>query len=373
MVRIHSSANIDMNIPKYTITNLILNYIVKYELSIDKIKNTPIPHSSLLSIKERIDSEEIDKLGELIGYPIGYNRALTVQRGQVLPSYRNKLRIFTNYKNTQDYIDTYTAKSALKPSIELSTHLNKILMKNVVEEWDLARIKTFSEKPFDLYDNWYKLRDYYPNIDPKAYFNEIFSWIMNSTTGEHKLIQCAILIYEFIDKSPFYAGNQITAILTLRSLCKIYGLNPHNLIPFSKAIYNISDDIESAFKISKSKRDLTIFIEAILYTLSLTAIEVSKDFYQSYEEKINIVKKIGKDLNPRQVKIVEYLNNNMRITRQQYTKMMGVSFMTSYRDLQELIDKRYILQKGKGRGTYYIIPDESDNIASEDNDIKIFA
>lgn len=362
-----------MNIPKYTITNLILNYIVKYELSIDKIKNTHMPTSTLSSIKEKVHTEEIDKLGELIAYPIGYNKALTVQRGQVLPSYRNKFRIFTNFKNTQDYLETYTIKSTLKPSIELSTHMNKLLMKNIVEEWDLARIKTFSEKPFDLYDNWYKLRDYYPNIDSKLYFNELFTWIASSTTGEHKLIQLAILLYEFIDKAPFYGGNQITAILTMKALAKVYGLNPYNLMPFAKAMYTISEDIESAFKISKGKRDLTIFIEAILYTLSLTSIDLSRDFYETFEQKMNISKKIGPELNPRQVKVIEYLNNNIKITRQQYTKMMGVSFMTSYRDLQELLEKRYILQKGKGRGTYYIIPDESDNISSEDNDIKIFA
>ncbi len=361
-----------MEIPKYTITNLILNYIIKYELSIDKIRNTPMATPALSLLKERIHTEEIDKLGELIGYPIGYNKALTVERGQVLPSYRNKLRIFTNYKNAQDYLDTYTIKSALKPSIELSTHINKILMKNIVEEWDLARVKTFSEKPYDLYDNWYKLRDYYPNIDPKIYFNELFSWIINSNTGEHKLIQLAILLYEYIDKAPFFAGNQVTAILTLKALSKIYNLNPHNLIPFAKAIYNISEDIESAFRISKGKRDLTIFIEALLYTFSLSSIDLSKELYDSYEERNRISKKIGKDLNPRQAKIIEYLNNNAKITRQQYSKIMGISFMTSYRDLQELLEKEYITQKGKGRGTYYIIPDENDNISYEENNIKIF-
>ncbi len=361
-----------MNTHKYTITNLILNYILKYELSIEKIKDTPMPTSTLTGIKEKYQTEEIDKLGELISYPIGYNKALTVQRGQVLPSYRNKLRIFTNFKNAQDYLDTYTAKSALKPSIELSTHINRIVMKNIVEDWDSGRIKTFSEKPYDLYDTWYKLRDYYPNVNMETYFNEIFSNITNSSTQTHKLIQLAILLYEYIDKAPFYAGNQITAILTIKALAKIYGLNPYNLIPYSKALFFINEDINSAFKISKGKRDLTIFIEAVLYTLSLTTIELSKEFTQEYEKKMEINKKIGKDLNPRQVKIIEYLNNNAKVTRQQYTKMMGVSFMTSYRDLQELIEKKYILQKGKGRGTYYIIPDESDNISSEDNDIKIY-
>ena len=245
-------------------------------------------------------------------------------------------------------------------------------MKNIVEDWDLARIKTFSEKPYDLYDNWYKLRDYYPNIDVKDYFNDIFTWIASSEAGIHKLIQLSILLYEYIDKAPFFAGNQVTSILTVKALAKIYGLNPHNLIPYSKAMFLISEDIESAFKISKGKRDLTIFIEAVLYTLSLTTIELSKEFSEAYEDKVKINRKLGKDLNPRQRKIVEYLYNNAKITRQQYTKMMGISFMTSYRDLQELMEKKYIESKGRGRGTYYIIPDESDNISSEDSDIKIF-
>jgi uncharacterized membrane protein len=347
-----------MEIQKYTTTNLILQYIVKYELAIQLINQTVIPSPLLEQVREQLRTEEIDKLGELIAYPIGYNKALTIQRGQVMPSQKNKFRIFTNFKNTQDYIDTYTSKSPLKPSIELCTHLNKIIMKGIVEEWDLGKIKTFSEKPFELYDTWYKFRDYYPTLELKSHFNELFKWIINSSLGTHKLIQLSILLYEYIDKSPFYAGNQITAISTLKILSKIYHLNPHNIIPFSKAFFIISEDIQSAFKIAKGKKDLTIFIEAILYSLSLVVIEASKKLTSEYEKNLNIRKNIGKELNPRQIKTIEYLNNNPRITRQQYTKMMGVSFMTSYRDLQELQKKEYIQQKGKGRGTYYIIPDQ---------------
>lgn len=358
---------------KYTITNLILNYIVKYELAIQSINQTVVPSPLLEQVREQLRTEEIDKLGELIAYPIGYSKALTVQRGQVMPSYKNKLRIFTNFKNIQDYIDTYTAKSTLKPSIELCTHLNKILMKGIVEEWDLGKLKHFSEKPFDLYDTWYKLRDYYPNIDSREYFNDIFSDITNSSTGTHKLIHICILLYEFIDKAPFLAGNQLTTISVLKILTKIYGLNPHNIVPISKAFFLISEDIESAFKISKGKRDLTIFIEAVLYTLSLTVIDASKRLTDEYDKKTNIRKSIGGDLNPRQVKIVEYLNSNPRVTRQQYTKMMGISFMTSYRDLQELLDKEYIQQKGKGRGTYYIIPDQDTKEQERvEKEIQIF-
>ena len=359
---------------KYTITNLMLNYIVKYEIAIHSIKQTVVPSPLLEQVREQLRTEEIDKLGELIAYPIGYSKSLSVQRGQVMPSYKNKLKIFTNFKNTQDYIDVYTAKSTLKPSIELCTHLNKILMKGIVEEWDLGKIKHFSEKPFNLYDTWYNLRDYYPNVEIREYFNELFNDITNSSTGTHKLIQFSILLYEYIDKAPFFAGNQLTAIAILKILTKIYGLNPHNIIPFAKAFFVISEDIESAFKISKGKRDLTIFIEAVLYTLSLTVMDASERLTDEYDKKTNIRKSIGNDLNPRQVKVIEFLNSNPRVTRQQYTKMMGISFMTSYRDLQELLDREYIQQKGKGRGTYYIIPDQDSKEQERvEQEIRIFS
>ena len=38
---------------------------------------------------------------------------------------------------------------------------------------------------------------------------------------------------------------------------------------------------------------------------------------------------------------------------------MGTSFMTSYRDLQDMVEKGYIKPKGQGRGTYYIYAKES--------------
>ena len=54
--------------------------------------------------------------------------------------------------------------------------------------------------------------------------------------------------------------------------------------------------------------------------------------------------------------------------------MMGVSFMTSYRDLQELLDKEYINQKGKGRGTYYFIPDsETEQQEKVEREIKLYS
>ena len=343
-----------MKTPQYTITNLILNYLIKYELAVSDIQHYPLPEKHKITLQEKYDSEDTEKLGEIIGSPIGYNQALLIQRGQEQTSQKKNLKVFTNFRNVKDFINSYGTTNALKPSIELSTHINKLLMKNIVDDWDLAKTRGFSEKPNEIYDTWYKYRDFYPNLDPADYFNDMFEWVKGSKDHNHFLVKLGILLYEFIDKAPFLAGNQMTAILTLEILAKIYGYNPDNIFPYFKAIDFLGEDFLVAFKLSKSKHDLTMFLEAFLYAISYNAVNVSKEYKETHIKKVRNQGAIEVLLNQRQIKLLDYLSVNFKITRNKYTKMMGVSFMTSFRDLQDMVDKGYIKVKGKGRGTYYI-------------------
>ena len=87
------------------------------------------------------------------------------------------------------------------------------------------------------------------------------------------------------------------------------------------------------------------------------------------------------ELNSRQIKMIDYLETNKKASRQDLTKMIGVSFMTVYRDLQELMDMDYVEQKGKGRGTHYRLKEDEKGVEVKENipvfgdmqeDIKVF-
>ncbi len=360
-----------MKKPKYTLTNLILKYIVKYENSIKDLQTTDLPTDFKKPLIEKLYAEDIDHLSQLVAFPIGYNTALKILRGQEHTTGKSKKKVFAGFRNAKEYIKKYNSRNALKPSIELAIHLNKLVTKGWNDDWDQGRIKDFSEKPNTLYDTWYELRDYYPSTDMSDYFNDLFRWLTNSDDGTHKLIQFAVLTYEFIDKAPFFAGNQITTILVLELLAKEYGYNPNIVLPFSKSFNFINEDLKSAFKISKGKNDLTTFIEAFLYTTSLTAIETTREFTQIYKEKILKYPKMTEELNSRQIKIVDYLETNKKASRQELTDMIGVSFMTIYRDLKDLMKKEYVVQKGKGRGTHYRLKEEEKGV-EEKEELPVF-
>ncbi len=364
-----------MYTPTFTITNLILAYIVKYELAIEKISSLPIPQTHFETLFEKFHAEDINALGQLIGFEIGYSKALSVQRGKVLPSAKSKMKVFSNYRSVHDFITSYTSASFIRPSTELMIHINKIISKGIVDQWDQGRLRTFSEKPNEIFDTWYKNREFYPNIVFERYFEDIFKWFVEPKIKTHKLIQIAIILYELIDKAPFFTLNQISTVSTISVLLKEYGYNPNNVIPVAKSIEFINSDILSAHKMAKSKRDLTIFIEAFLYTLSLTSMDVLNEYKSMFDNKVKRYNKLNVELNPRQMKMLDYLEVEGKVSRNEYTKMMGISFMTSFRDLQDLLEKGYIVQKGIGRGTFYILSKKkevSESRSKSPNTLEVF-
>ncbi len=68
--------------------------------------------------------------------------------------------------------------------------------------------------------------------------------------------------------------------------------------------------------------------------------------------KVNL-QEIG--LNERQIKALKLMvNEKGKMTNKQYCENFNVSRQTATRDLQELMEKNQIAEKGKGRGRYYI-------------------
>ncbi len=347
--------------PNITLTNLMVKYIVTFELNIEKIKNIALPYKQRKEIYEKVHAEDINALSEIINQPIGYSKALDIQRGKTDVSKGAKYKVFTNYRSTQDFINSYKSTSFIPISSELISHLNSLLLKNILDSWEAGKFRKFSEVPNEIYDQWYKHRDYYPKRNNQKYFNDLSEWIYSGKHNYHKTIQCALLMYEFMDNAPMYAGNQMTSLLTLTCVLKDFDYNHKNTFCLAKSLRPIHEEISSIFKMSKSKKDQTLFAEAILYALSLESIQLKQLYESTFERTVKKKADSKENLNQRQLKILEHLQENKRINRNECTKLMGVSFMTSYRDLTELLQAGYLEKKGSNKKTYYILKEKEDN------------
>ena len=80
----------------------MLKYIVRYELSISKLNHTELPKDLKKPLIEKLYAEEIDNIAQLVAFPIGYNTALKVLRGQEHTTGRSKKKVFSSLRNARD-------------------------------------------------------------------------------------------------------------------------------------------------------------------------------------------------------------------------------------------------------------------------------
>lgn len=59
------------------------------------------------------------------------------------------------------------------------------------------------------------------------------------------------------------------------------------------------------------------------------------------------------DLNERQLKALEYIQEKGKITNREYRELTSISRNTATNDLQALVEKGILKQVGRGRGVYY--------------------
>ena len=109
------------------------------------------------------------------------------------------------------------------------------------------------------------------------------------------------------------------------------------LIPLTKIFFDSMDmtrDLNSL---------LNVYFSAILKWLT------------QFEYDISLVNKLEDKLNIRQLRGVRYLIKKGYINRKSYAKLNRVSFMTAFRDLQDMVKKHIIKKDGTSSKTVYVL------------------
>jgi predicted HTH transcriptional regulator len=66
----------------------------------------------------------------------------------------------------------------------------------------------------------------------------------------------------------------------------------------------------------------------------------------------------GKDLNKRQKRALQFINEHGSITNREFREAFGVSHKTAHIELTMMADKRLVIPQGSGRSTCYIVPEK---------------
>lgn len=343
-----------MTEPHFTITNTILNNIVATEVLRKGITDLSLDSGMVTKLQEDAFTREIFHLAHLLGVNIMLKDARKIATGRTIEGSSNE-KYLVNFRSAMEYIQsTNSSYFAVQDSVLL--HLNKILIKEIADEWE-AKYKEGQAVSAEANDSWGVLCDKSLSLsEVQGQTIAALVFYSENITKIHPLIAIPILIYKLIRIWPLARANRPTILAFAKFLFFKADFLINNFLPVTE----IFDVNEAEFsrdwsKAIKTDGNITPWIESFTRGVLALVSAIRENTEKIVENEREKNDQPFLNLNRRQLKILRYLQNIPQVMRQEYVEMMDVSTMTAYRDLANLLKKGLLKVKGKGRGTFYTL------------------
>jgi Fic family protein len=260
-----------------------------------------------------------------------------------------------NYLNVLENIDKLAKESKITEDIILKIH------KSVVEGT--------LEKPSDcgVYRNRYVVvanritgEVYFrppSNEDVPGLVRALVGWL-NSTDVEtiDPIIEAGIAHYEFVRIHPFVDGNGRTARVLATLILYLRGFD-------TKQFFCLDDYYDSdrpAYygalqSVGQNTLDLTNWLEYFVEGVTVSTAAVKERIIRLSSERLKKTKKGQIALTERQMRIVEKINQNDKITIGDISKEFKITRQAALKEMNKLVNLKVVGLKGKGRGAHYIL------------------
>ncbi len=189
---------------------------------------------------------------------------------------------------------------------------------------------------------------------------DLILWIDNAIKKDvSSIIIAGVAHYELVNIHHFIDGNGRTARALATLILYKLGYDTKRLFSleeyYDQDLASYYSALQSGQKDRGKKEELTFWLEYFSEGIANELTRIEKQILDISRDKM-LKEKIGQlELNQRQIKVVAYLQKKGKISRLEYVKLTKCSPKTAYNDLQEMLNKKIIKQKGGGKYTFYVL------------------
>ena len=238
----------------------------------------------------------------------------------------------------------------VKNANELYKHMNEYNWKN---EKDFLKAHTLLMKYFEDDDGYYrkhgegvKKSDEVIYMAPNSLLvpslmKSLFKFINEEQI--HPLILSSIFHYYFVAIHPFSDGNGRIARFWVSLILTDWN-DKFKYIPIEEEIYLNQEKYYNSIAQCHINGNVNVFISFML-----------KAIYSSIKKINKTTQKTTQKLNDNQIKILEYIKENPKITRNELANKLSISSDGVKYNLKQLVDKKIIERIGADNGGYWNI------------------
>lgn len=187
--------------------------------------------------------------------------------------------------------------------------------------------------------------------------NEFLDWFNSPEMAEiDSVIAAGLTHYEMVRIHPFIDGNGRTARIMATLVLYKSGFDLKRFFALDDYYDHDRPSYYAALQtVDPETVDVTEWLE--YFTDGVTAsIKTVRDKVLGLSKDVKILKERGQvALNDRQMKIVEWMINEGKITNRDVRNMFGLSNRAALDEISKLIELEVLKQEGKGRSIHYVL------------------
>jgi Fic family protein len=341
--------------PHFSYTNKIVNNLAQIASAREVILNSYLVPKWEVSLRREALIRATHASTAIEGNPLTLEEVSNLAQGRKVTATRKAKQEVLNYLNVLEKIEHYHEEGIITERSILTMHraithetLDKPEYEGKYREIQVVvgnRITgeiIFTPPP--------------PEDVPRA-MTDFIQWLNSKAAFDlHSVLVAGISHYEVVRIHPFVDGNGRTA----RALATlILYLREFDIKRFF-ALDDYYDSDRPAYyaalkSINQETLDLTGWLEYFTEGVLLSLSKVKERVLQLSLEKHKRDLKGQIALSERQMRIIEHIQRNGRITSTDVAKMFAITRQAALKELYKLIDLEVIKLVGQGRGAYYIL------------------
>ena len=341
--------------PNFSYTHNIVNNLVEITSARELILNAYLVPKWEISLRREALIRAAHASTAIEGNPLTLEEVSQLARGRKVVAARRAKQEVLNYLNVLEHIEKYQENGRVKEEHILNLH--KDITKETLEnpDWE-GKYREIQVYVGNRITGEIIFMPPPPEEVPSLMKNFI-KWLNSEEALKiHPVLVAGISHYELVRIHPFVDGNGRTArvIATLILYIREFDIKRF----FALDDYYDSDRraYYSALKsVNQKTLDLTQWFEYFTEGIKVSILRVKEKVLQLSIEGKRRKEKGQIALTERQMKIIEVIQRNGRITAGDVANMFKITRQAALKELSKLVELDVITLRGKGRGAHYVL------------------
>jgi len=341
--------------PKFKYTNKIVKLLTKISAARETILNSPLIPKWNVTLRQEAIIHSAHSSTSIEGNRLSLEQVSELARGREITAARRDKQEVLNYLNVLKNIKNLIKDNFITEKDILNIH--RMVTKNTLN--NLADSGVYRNR-YVVVGNRFTGEIFFrppQNLEVPGLVKNLLSWINSKESEElDPVIETGIVHYELVRIHPFVDGNGRTARVLAALILYLRGFDTNQF--FCLDDYYDSDRpayYKALQSVKPDTLDLTNWLEYFTEGVNISTEAVKERIVRLSSKRLRKAKGKQIALTERQMKIIEFINQNGKISNRDVREMFKLSDEGALKEIKKLLNLEIIRSEAKGRALHYIL------------------